>query len=199
MDRYRLSLIIIGVLAVAILGGGWALGIQPQLDRMNTAAKQTAAITQLNTVQEAKNAALAADSKKMDEFAAQLAADQAQIPQARAQQDLVDQFDAAAASSGVVIESLVFDPAVAYVPPAGVAVPTPAGETLVAVPTTITASGPRANLEAFAAAVQASTRIVSIASSQYIGPDDSAVTLVGTTWVLQAPATAAPTTTEPAS
>lgn len=188
MDRFRLSLIVIGVLAVAVLFGGWALGIQPQLDALGKATTQTASTKQLNDIQAAKNASLAADDANLADFQAQLAADQAQIPSARSQQPLIDQINAAAAANGVAIESLVFDPAVAYVPPAGVPAPLPASSTLVAVPTTVTATGPRPNLEAFAAALQASERIVSIASSQYTGPDDSAVTLVGTTWVMQAPA-----------
>lgn len=188
MDRFRLSLIVIGVVAVAVLFGGWALGIQPQLDALGRATQQTAATKQLNDVQAAKNAALAADNEHLADFQAQLTADQGQIPTARSQQPLIDQLNAAAATNGVAVSSLVFDSAVAYVPPAGVPAPLPAGQTLVAVPTTITVMGPRPNLEAFAGALQVSSRIVSIASSQYTGPDDSALTLVGTTWVMQSPA-----------
>lgn len=193
MDRFRLSLILIGVLAVAIVLGGWALGVQPQLDALGRATTQTASITQLNDVQAAKNAALAVDNANLAEFSAQLAADQAQIPTARSQQPLIDQFDAAAVSTGVTVQSLAFDPATVFAPPAGVPAPLPAAQTLVAVPTTITVTGPRANLEAFAAALQASARIMTLVSSQYAGPDDSSVTLTGTTWVLLPVAGALPT------
>lgn len=187
MDRFKLSLIVIGVLAIAVVLGGWALGIQPQLDALGKAAQQTTTTKQLNDLQAAKNASLAADNAKLAEFQAQLEADEAQIPSSRSQQPLIDQINAAASANAVEISSLVFDPAVAFVPPTGVPAPLPGAAALVAVPTTITATGPRPNLEAFAAALQASERIVSISSSQYTGPDDSAITLVGTTWVMQAP------------
>ena len=187
MDRFRLSLIVIGVLAVAILFGGWTLGIQPQLDALGRATQQTITTKQLNDVQAAKNASLAVDNENLADFQAQLSADQNEIPISRSQQPLIDQLNAAAAATGVAVESLVFDSAVAYAPPVGVSAPSPAGQTLVAIPTTITVTGPRSNLEAFASALQASARIVSIVSSQYTGPDDSAATFVGTTWVMQAP------------
>lgn len=187
MDRFRLSLIVIGVLAVAVLFGGWALGIQPQLDALGRATSQTATTKQLNDMQAAKNASLAADNENLADFQAQLAADQAQIPESRSQQPLIDQINSAAGANGVSVESLVFDPAVTYAPPAGVPAPIPVGQTLVTIPTTITVTGPRPNLEAFAASLQSSTRIFSLSSSQYTGPDDSAVTLVGATWVMQSP------------
>ena len=188
MDRFRLSLIVIGVLAVAVVFGGWALGVQPQIDRMNNADTQTATIAQLNAAQEQRNAELAADNANLGAYKSELAAGQAEVPASRSQQDLVDQLNAAATSAGVTVSSLVFDTAVAYAPPAGVPVELPAGHTLVSVPLTISATGPRPNLEAFAAALQASTRIVTIAGSQFSGGDDPGLTLTGTTWVMQAPA-----------
>lgn len=185
MDRFRLSLIVIGVLAVAILFGGWALGVQPQLDRAGSAAAQTASIRTVNDAQAAKNAQLAADNERLADLQTQLAGEQNHIPSARSQQPLIDELNAAAVSTGTAIESLTFAPAVAYVAPAGVPLILPVTGTLVAVPVTITATGARPNLEGFAAALQSSARIVSIASSQYSGPDDAALTLTGTTWVLK--------------
>lgn len=188
MDRYRLSLIAIGVVAIGILGAGWLVGVQPQLDRINKATTQTSSIRQVNAVQEGRNAALAADNARLDEFKADLASDQNEIPASRLQQPLIDQFAAAASAAGVGVDTLTFDGPTAYVAPTGVDVPVPVTQTLVAVPVTITVTGPRPNLEAFAAALQGSTRIVTVSGSEYSGPDDSAMTIKGTTWVLMPPA-----------
>lgn len=51
MDKHRLTLIVIGMLGVAVVLGGWLLGVQPQLDRIDTANAQTASLRQLNDVQ----------------------------------------------------------------------------------------------------------------------------------------------------
>lgn len=184
MDRFRLSLIVIGTLAVAVLFGGWALGVQPQLDRMANASAQTAAFAQTNAAQQQRNAELAADNEHLGQYKSQLAASEAEVPSSRSQQGLVDQLNAAAGAAGVTVSSLVFTQPVAYVPPAGVPVELPGSGTLVAVPLTIAVNGARPNLEAFAAAVQSSTRTVSITGSQYSGPEDASLTLTGTTWVL---------------
>lgn len=184
MDRFRLSLIVIGVLGVAIVIGGWAIGVQPQLDRASAADAQTASIRTLNDSQQARNAALAKDNEDLPAYTAELADEQSRIPSSRSQQPLIDELNSAAVTTGTAIESLAFDPAVAYTEAPGVTLTLPVSGTLVAVPVTITATGPRPSLENFAAAVQNSTRIITISSSQYSGPDDAALTLTGTTWVL---------------
>lgn len=188
MDKFRLSLIVFGVVAVAILAGGWALGIQPQLNRIGAADSQTASIRQINNAQEAENAALAADNANLAQYKADLAADEAQIPTTRSQQALIDQINGVASAAGVTVQSLVFDQAMAYAPPAAVPVSLPTAQTLVTVPISISVSGPRPSLEAFAAALQGTTRIITISASSYTGPDESALSVTGTTWVMQAPA-----------
>lgn len=188
MDRFRLGLIVIGVVAVAILAGGWFVGIQPQLDRIAAAASQTASIRQVNDAQQQRNAALEADNANLSGYQSQLAAEQAQMPATRSQQDLVDQIGAAATAAGVHIQALDFDAPSAYAAPAGVPVALPVQQ-LVAIPISITAAGDRPQLEAFAAALQASTRIVTISASEFTGPEDDRLVLAGTTWILLAPAT----------
>lgn len=184
MDKHRLTLIVIGVFGVAIVLGGWLVGVQPQLDRIDAANEQTASLTQLNDVQQAKNDALAADNERLGEFSADLAAKQQEIPASRAQQELINQIDAAATSAGVTVKDLRFAPASLYVAPAAVEISGPSSGALVDVPLTLTAQGDRPQLEAFVAALQQSSRIVTIESSQYSGGDQTALTLTGTTWVL---------------
>ena len=184
MDKHRLTLIVIGMLGVAVVLGGWLLGVQPQLDRIDTANAQTASLRQLNDVQQAKNTALAADNKRLDEWKAALAENERQIPASRAQQELINQIDAAAAASGVMVKDLRFDAAAPYVAPAGVEVSAPSSGALISVPMTLSVQGPRPQLEDFVARLQGSLRIVTIDSSQYSGGEDSSLALSGATWVL---------------
>ncbi|MFT3798743.1 type 4a pilus biogenesis protein PilO [Microbacterium sp.] len=181
MNKHRLALIVIGMLAVAVVAGGFFLGVQPQLDRIAAADKQTQGLRTTNQVQEAKNAALAADSEHLDEYKAQLATGIAEIPEARSQQALVDEVGAAAGAAGVTIESMTFDTATSFSAPGGVDVALPSAGTLVAVPMTLSATGDRGSLENFAANLQASSRIVTVSSSSFT---DGRLSLSGTTWVL---------------
>jgi len=184
MDKHRLSLIVIGILGVAIVFGGWLVGVQPQIDRIEAANTQTASIKQINDVQQAKNDALAADNEKLGDYKTDLTAKQQEIPAARAQQELINQIDAAAVAAGVTVKTLRFDTAAEYVAPAGVALNAPSSGTLIAVPLTINATGERAKLEDFIAKLQQSSRIVTISSSKYSGDDEQSVDLAGMTWVL---------------
>ena len=184
MDKHRLSLIIIGVLAVAILFGGWAIGIQPQLDRIDQANTQTESIRQLNDAQQAKNSELAADMANMDGYRDDLSTLQQAIPAARSQQELINQIDDAATSADVDVRTLSFDAAAAYTPPTGLTITAPPNSSLVAVPLTMTANGTRTQLEAFVTNLQKSKRIVTIASTQFNGQEDDTLQLAGTTWVL---------------
>ena len=188
MDKHRLALIVIGVLGIAILAGGWFLGLQPQLDRMARAADQTASVEQLNDVQADRNAALAADNDNLEQFRAELTQARAAIPEARNQSEFITQMDAAARAAGVTVTALTFDPPVDFTAPAGVPVQLPASGRLIGVAVTLTAVGERGQLEAFAQAVQTSTRILTVGESQYSGGEGpGTLTLSGTTWVLQSP------------
>lgn len=184
MDKHRLTLIVMGVIGVAILAGGWFVGVQPQLDRIDSAKEQTASIAKMNDLQEVKNEALAADNERLGEYQADLAAKQQEIPARRNQQELINQIDAAATASGVVVKSLRFDVAGPYLPPVGVDVAGPSAGALVEVPMTLSAAGTRAQLEDFAARIQQSSRIVTITSSSYTADDETLLDLTGATWVL---------------
>lgn len=184
MDKYRLSLIVIGALAGGILLGGWFVGVQPQLDRINRADTQRASVAEVNAGHEARNAQLAADNEKLDEYRAELEQDRSRIPSSRLQQPLIDQIDAAAAGAGVKVTALSFDVPAAHVAPNGVPLASPANGTLIAIPVALTVAGERPALEQFAANVQRSARILTVSGSQYSGPEEATLTLTGTTWVL---------------
>ncbi|WP_454112356.1 type 4a pilus biogenesis protein PilO [Microbacterium aurum] len=184
MDKHRLTLIVIGALGLVIIAGGWFVGVQPQLDRIEAANSQTASIRQINDVQQKKNEALAADNDRLEEYKTDLAAKQQEIPASRAQQELINQIDAAATAAGVTVKNLRFDVAAAYIAPAGVDVAGPSSGTLVDVPLTLSADGPRPQLEDFVAKLQSSPRIVTISQSDFTGGEETSLTLTGTTWVL---------------
>ncbi|MDL5349968.1 type 4a pilus biogenesis protein PilO [Microbacterium sp. zg-YB36] len=184
MDKHRLSLIVIGVLAVAIVFGGFFIGVQPQLDRSARASEQTESLRQTNDVQQERNVALAADNLNLGAYEQQLAAKQERIPPARAQQELINQIDAAAAGAGVTIRTLTFDAALGFSAPEGVTADAPAGGTLIGVPLNLTAEGDRANLEAFTANLQNSARIITIVTSQFTAGEESSLVISGVTWVL---------------
>lgn len=184
MDKHRLTLIVIGVLGIAIVFGGWLVGVQPQFDRMEAANAQAASIKQMNDAQQIKNDALAADNERLDQYKNDLTAKQQEIPAGRSQQELINQIDAAAVAAGVTVKTLRFDLAAEYVAPAGVEVSGPSSGMLIDVPLTLNATGERAKLEAFIANLQQSARIVTISSSTYTGGDEQSVDLTGSTWVL---------------
>lgn len=187
MNRYRISLLVIGVLAVVILIGGWFLGVDPQLSRIEAANSQRTLVLQKNTIQEARNAQLAADKAKLPELQAQLDSGLAQIPSDRSQQALIDQLNAAALASGTGLVSVTFDAPVDAVAPAGVAVTLPSSATLVTVPLTMTVAGSRANLEAFLVHLQSVPRIVSVAQTAFSNADEPTLVVTGLTYVLVSP------------
>lgn len=197
MDKYRLSLIAISVLAVGILAGGWFLGIQPQIDRTGRAVVQTASIMQVNNVQQVKVDALEADNEKLGDFEKQLRAARARIPEARSQQELVVQIDRAASEAGVTVTSLNFDEAVSYAVPPLVAVRLPSTATLVAIDMQLAATGDRSALEEFAANLQTSERIMTIVGTTYAGPEEPSLAISATTWVLLPANATLPAAAEP--
>ncbi|MFS0867152.1 type 4a pilus biogenesis protein PilO [Microbacterium sp. 179-B 1A2 NHS] len=184
MDKYRLSLIAISVLAVGILAGGWFLGIQPQIDRTSRALVQTATIMQVNNVQQVTVDALAADNDNLGSFRKELATARSRIPEARSQQDLVVQIDKAATDAGVTVTSLNFDDPVSYGVPPMLSVRLPSTATLVAIDMQLSATGERSELEDFAESLQKATRIMTFTGTSYTGPDEPALAISATTWVL---------------
>lgn len=116
MDSNRIWYIGAVVAMVAIVVGGWFLGVQPQLDAATAAQTQRANIQRLNTVNEATLRALQAeDAKKgelLDEFA-QLSASVPALPQFPAFLDEVNQI---ATSNNVVVSNATTSSNVAYEP-----------------------------------------------------------------------------------
>lgn len=184
MSKYRFSLLIIGVLALGILAAGWFVGVSPQVDRINAANSTADQVRAVNDLQAIKNAGLAEDNQRLDEYKSELAQAQGAVPANRAQQALVDQVNAAAAAADVMMTTMTFDTPQSYAAPAGVPLGATSSSQLVSVGVVLTAAGDRGQLEQFAANIQGSPRLITVNSSQYTGPEDAQLTLTGTTWVL---------------
>jgi len=128
MNRSRLSLIVAGVATLALLVGGWFVGVQPQLAAAAAAAQQRSEIDGRNDVVRAEIARLAKQYDDIGTLQSKLATLSASIPESTDTTPFIEELDRAAAASGVSISSLTFGDAQAYVPPAAPA-PAPAEAT----------------------------------------------------------------------
>lgn len=115
----RLTMLLVGIIAVALLAGGWFLGVQPQLAVATTADAQRAAVTTQNDSVTAQLSRLAQQKAKLPDLKAQLAALSASVPAAADTNAFLRTVSSLTASTGVTLVSFTPSPAAAYVPPAG--------------------------------------------------------------------------------
>ncbi|MBI5162226.1 MAG: type 4a pilus biogenesis protein PilO [Micrococcales bacterium] len=115
----RLTMLLVGIIAVALLAGGWFLGVQPQLAAATTADAQRATATTQNEATTAQIAQLARQKAKLPELKAQLAALSAAVPATADTTAFLRTVSSLTASTGVKLVSFAPSPATAYVPPAG--------------------------------------------------------------------------------
>jgi len=118
MNRSKLSLIVAGVAALALVVGGWFVGVQPQLAAAAAATQQRTEIDGRNDVVRAEITRLAKQYDDIGTLKSQLATLSASIPESTDTTPFIEELDQAAAASGVSISSLAFGDAQAYVPPA---------------------------------------------------------------------------------
>ncbi|MGN6742078.1 MAG: hypothetical protein ACTHJL_02110 [Amnibacterium sp.] len=118
--KTNLRLWVIGSVAamVALVGGGFLVGVQPMLNIASAAtlsAQQLASTNQATTVHLAQ---LASVSQHIDTLKAEEAAAAAAVPEALDANAFVDRVNALAAKTGVKVQSVTPSPAQAYAPPA---------------------------------------------------------------------------------
>jgi Tfp pilus assembly protein PilO len=118
MDRNKLSLVVAGLAALAILAGGWFVGVQPQLAAASGAAQQRSDIEERNSTVRAELTRLQQQYAELGTLKSDLATLQASIPDTTDTTPFIKELDQLAATNGVVISSLTFGDAQAYVPPA---------------------------------------------------------------------------------
>lgn len=115
-------------LSVLILGAAWVLVISPQLDRANTALEDAARVETQNMAYQRRLAELRDQFEHLDEYKADLAAIQVQIPPEDGEPAFYRELVAASAASGAFLVSILTEGAtdvevVAETPNAGAADP----------------------------------------------------------------------------
>jgi Tfp pilus assembly protein PilO len=125
MDANRIWSIGAVVAMIAILVGGWFLGIQPQLDAAASAQAQRAGIQQLNAANEAALRALQADDAKKNELSDQFVQLSASVPALPQFPIFLDEVNEIATSNHVVVSNATTSSNLAYQPVAP-ATPQPA-------------------------------------------------------------------------
>ena len=201
MNSNRILLIACAAIAVAVLIGGWFLGIGPQLaqaDRDRVAASDLSARNDLLTVQIAK---LKAQDENLTELETALAEAQVAIPGESALDDFVVQLVDAQAAAGVTLTSVDFAaplPFAALPRFASIDANGASADSLVTIAFTVSATGGRDNLVAFADLVGTTPRL-SVLTSSTMGFDGEiwGGTVQGIVYVLLAAPIAADTAVVP--
>lgn len=119
MNKHRLSLATAGIAAVAIVAGGWFLGVQPQLAAASTGESQRESIETANTENQKELSRLATQYQNLDSMKSGLAELQASIPSTAQTTSFVREVNSAAVSSGVTITTITIADAQAYQAPEG--------------------------------------------------------------------------------
>lgn len=118
VDRNRLWILGAVVVMVAVVAGGWFLGIQPQLDA-GSAANQTQQTVEAQNAQSAATlVALKKDYQGIGALKKQLAQLQQSVPSTAAMSDFVTELDQLGGAHGVSVTSISVSDALPYVPPA---------------------------------------------------------------------------------
>jgi len=118
MDRNKLSLIVAGVAALALVLGGWFVGVQPQLAAASASTQQRADIDSRNDTVRAEIARLENQYADIATLKSHLADLSASIPESTDTTPFIKDLDRLAIANGVTISSLTFGDAQTYVPPA---------------------------------------------------------------------------------
>jgi Tfp pilus assembly protein PilO len=177
---------VIGAVLVALVmaAGAWSLAIAPVLDQASSAREEAESIRFSNDLLRTKISDLREQFEQIDEYKAELAAVEAQIPPVAELADYMREVNAVADANGVVVFSMTSDlgislvPAVAAPPapaeppaeeeptsadeaaaPSGESTPTaaPVLEGFIGIPITITAIGPYEQVLAFTSGLQNGT------------------------------------------
>ncbi len=151
MDRNKLSLIVAGVAALALVVGGWFVGVQPQLAAGAAAAAQRSDIDDRNDTVRTEIARLERQYADFDSLKARLGSLSASIPSSTDTTPFIEELDQLAAANGVSIGSLTFGDAQTYVPPAAPASGVAGSTTATGTPSPTASAAPSEGATAIAA------------------------------------------------
>ncbi|MET3635827.1 MULTISPECIES: hypothetical protein [Curtobacterium] len=116
MTKHHLSLVIALVVGVAVLAGGWFLGVQPQLAGAASNRVQQATIDATNDKNRAELTRLAAAFSGLDATRAELERLRASVPSTVDSESFVREIDADAAAAGVQVTNVTIGDATPYAP-----------------------------------------------------------------------------------
>jgi len=116
MDKNKLLMVLIGIGTVAVLVGGFLLGVQPSLQAAAASDAARQAAVQTNRVNQVALGALVAQNKKIGELTGQLEKLRLSVPATENMPAFLDAVDAAAAAEGLIVQDVTPSDAVAYAP-----------------------------------------------------------------------------------
>lgn len=201
INRTRLILIGLVVVAIGVLALTWFLGVSPQLASWSDSDQQYEQTKSRNDAAQIKANRLRQQYAKLDDLKAELAQYQQGVPVTDQSPALIRQVNQAASSSGVTIKQFVVGDAQIYAPPQWFSAPDTGGR-LVTSPITIQASGSTDQLRAFVGNIQGMKRYLTISDVSYAvddSGDGTTANINGTAWVLQSAEAAAAANPSPSS
>lgn len=181
MSKNRLWLIGAALIMVVIAGGGWLIGIQPQLSAASLADQTRVNVEAQNAGHEALLIKLKKDYEGIEALKGQLAALRIAVPASAEMPSFVTELNSLAGSHNVTVKSITVADAKPYAPvPAtgGGTSNTPANsrinaENFVAIPVQLAVTGPYANVLDFVHDVQTSARLFLVATLSTTGSTHS--------------------------
>jgi Tfp pilus assembly protein PilO len=180
-----------GAAAVALLAGGWFIGVQPQLATADAASQAAAGVDQQNQATQIKIMGLTKAAAKVDAMKAEDAVLLKSVPRVLKPNTFIRRVGEVAALDGVTVVSVTSADAVPYAQPASAATAGAVGATglpvpvlaktnplitpanLVVVPVTVVVSGGADSVLQFAHDIQNDERTFSISGLQNTRDDDS--------------------------
>jgi Tfp pilus assembly protein PilO len=118
MNKNKLSLVIALVVTVAVLAGGWFLGVQPQLALAAANGTQQETIDSTNRANQSELARLAKAAESLSATKSELATLRASVPASMDTTPFLKALDGSASAAGVVVTSITIGDATPYEAPA---------------------------------------------------------------------------------
>lgn len=201
INRTRLILIALAIVAVGVLALTWFLGISPQLSSWSQSNQQYEQTKDQNDVAQIKANRLRQQYAKLGDLKAELAKYQRGIPITASSPVLIRQVNEAKDSSGVTIKQFTVNDAQTYTAPQWFSAPDTSGR-LVNSSITIQADGTVDQLRSFVVNLQNMQRYLTVSGVSYAVGDaktSPTVSVTGTVWVLQSAEAAAAANPSPSS
>lgn len=126
MDKNRLFMILLGVAMVAVLAGGFLLGVRPALESAAASEQAREASAASNQANRSLLNSLIEQNKKLGELTDQVNTLRQSIPSQENLEQFIDTVDVAAAARGLVVQNVTPGGEIAYAPQ-GVATPPASG------------------------------------------------------------------------